>query len=45
MLATTDGHVYNLDPQDKGVEFAGEKVKVTGNVSGDSISVTSIERE
>jgi hypothetical protein len=45
VLATEDGKVYGLDPQDKVVEFAGHRVKITGSVSGSSISVTSIERE
>ena len=45
VLVTTDGKIYELDQQDKAKEFAGDKVKVTGSVSGDSISVTSIERE
>ena len=44
VLATEEGKVYALDQQDKAKEFAGEKVKVTGSVSGESISVTSIER-
>jgi hypothetical protein len=40
-------NVYELDQtgQDKASELAGEQVKVTGSVSGESISVTSIERE
>jgi|SRR5215470_9978580 len=45
VLATEGGHVYKLDQQDKAREFAGKKVKVTGSVSGESISVTSIERD
>ena len=43
VLATEDGKVYALDPQDKAKEFAGKYVEVTGSVSGDSISVTSIK--
>ena len=41
-----DGKLYRLDStgQDKAQEFGGEKVKVTGSVSDDIISVTSIER-
>lgn len=37
--------VYQLDQdgQDKAKEFAGQKVKVTGTLSGKTISVTSIE--
>jgi hypothetical protein len=39
--------VYKLDKagQDKAREFAGQKVKVTGRVTGKSIRVTSIEPE
>jgi hypothetical protein len=37
--------VYQLDKtgQDKAREFAGQKVKITGRVSGRTIRVTSIE--
>lgn len=37
--------VYNLDKdgQEKAREFAGQKVKVTGRVTGKTIHVTSIE--
>lgn len=45
VLLTTEGKRYKLDQQDKAKEFTGDKVKVTGSVSGDSISVASIERE
>lgn len=47
VLVEEDGRVYALDQtgQDKAGEFAGEKVKVSGSVSDDSISVTSIERD
>ena len=39
--------VYKLDKtgQDKAREFAGQKVKVTGRVTGRTIRVTSIEAE
>ncbi len=43
VLVTEDGRIYKLDQQEKAKEFAGKKVEVTGNVSGDSISVTSIK--
>ena len=46
VLADRDrARVYQLDKtgQEKASEFAGQKVKVTGRVSGRSISVTSIE--
>ena len=45
VVLVSNGKVYQLDQQDKAKEFAGDKVKVTGSLSGDSISVTSIERE
>lgn len=45
VVLVSDGKIYELDRQDKAKEFTGDKVKVTGSVSGDSISVTSIERE
>ena len=37
--------VYNLDKvgQEKALEFAGQKVKVTGRVTGRTIHVTAIE--
>ncbi len=35
--------VYNLSDQEKPKQFAGEKVKVTGTLEGDTIKVTSIE--
>ncbi len=37
--------VYNLDKvgQEKALEFAGQKVKVTGRVTGKTIHVTAIE--
>ena len=37
------GKVYQLSDQKKPEEFAGEKVKVTGTLKGDTISVTAIE--
>ncbi len=46
VLAARDHkRVYQLDKtgQEKAREFAGQKVKVTGRVSGKTIKVTSIE--
>jgi len=46
VLADSDNkRVYQLDQagQDKAREFAGQKVKVTGRVSGKMIRVTAIE--
>jgi hypothetical protein len=37
------GKVYQLSDQKKPEEFAGQKVKVTGTLNGDTISVTAIE--
>ncbi len=37
------GKVYDLSDQTKPKEFAGQKVKVTGTLKGDTITVTSIE--
>ena len=37
------GKVYQLTDQKKPEEFAGQKVKVTGTLKDDTISVTSIE--
>ena len=34
---------YQLDPQDKAKDFAGQKVKVTGTPDGGTIHVKSIE--
>jgi hypothetical protein len=36
------GKVYELSDQKKPEEFAGQKVKVTGTLKGDTISVTAI---
>ena len=38
-----NGKVYQLSDQKKPEEFAGQKVKVTGTLKGDVISVTAIE--
>jgi uncharacterized protein DUF5818 len=37
------GKVYQLDAQDKFKGMGGTRVKVTGTVSGDSITVESVE--
>lgn len=37
-------HFLQLDDQEKPRPFAGEKVRVTGRIDGDSILVTTIER-
>ena len=38
-----NGKVYQLTDQKKPEEFAGQRVKVTGTLKGDTISVTAIE--
>jgi hypothetical protein len=38
-----DKKVYTLDPQEKLAEHAGQFVKVTGSVEGDTIKVKAIE--
>ncbi len=44
VLADKDNNkVYEIKNQAKAAAFAGKKVKVTGNVSGDSVTVEKIE--
>jgi hypothetical protein len=38
-----NGKVYQLSDQKKPEEFAGQRVKVTGTLKGDTISITAIE--
>jgi len=40
---TTAKKVYQLSDQEKPKAFAGQKVKVTGTLKGDTIEVASIE--
>jgi len=42
-VLVSKGKVYQLDPQDKFADFAGKSVKVTGAMSGDSITAESVE--
>jgi hypothetical protein len=37
------GKVYKVDPQDKFADFAGKSVKVTGTLSGDTITAETVE--
>jgi hypothetical protein len=37
------GKMYQLEPQDKFKDFAGKKVKVTGAITGDVITASSVE--
>lgn len=43
VLLTADAKVYRLDDQEKAVEHAGHKVKVTGTLNGDVIKIESIK--
>ncbi len=40
---TANGKVYELSDQDKAKDFAGQKVKVTGKLKGNTIEVASIQ--
>ena len=42
VLLAPDSKVYKLDDQAKVVEHAGQKVKVTGTLNGDTIKVEDI---
>ncbi len=42
-VLVSKGKVYKLDAQDKFKGMGGKRVKVTGTVSGDSITVESVE--
>jgi uncharacterized protein DUF5818 len=42
-VLVSKGKVYTLDAQDKFAGMGGKKVKVTGTVSGDAITVESVE--
>ena len=43
VLLSADAKVYKLDDQAKAVEHAGHKVKVTGDLKGDTIQIESIK--
>jgi len=43
VLADASGKIYQLSDQKKPEQFAGQKVKVTGSLKGDTIDVTAIE--
>ena len=42
ILVDPSGKIYQLSDQKKPGQFAGAKVKVTGTLNGDTISVTAI---
>jgi hypothetical protein len=43
VLLTEDAKVYKLDDQAKVVEHAGQKVKISGSLDGDTIKVEAIK--
>src|SRR4051794_22014097 len=43
VLLGEDAKVYKLDDQEKAVEHAGHKVKVSGTLDGDTIKIESIK--
>lgn len=43
VLVTPDGKIYKIANQDKIVAHAGEKVTVSGDVKGDTITVASVK--
>lgn len=45
VLVTPEGKVYKLDKQEIAIEHAGHKVTVSGDVTNDSIKVTSIKAD
>ena len=45
VLVTPEGKVYKLDDQAKVVDHAGQKVTVSGSLSGDTIKIDSVKTE
>jgi len=43
VLVTEDGKVYKIADQSKILQHAGHKVTITGDLKGDTISVSSIK--
>ena len=43
VLLGEDAKVYKLDDQEKAIEHAGHKVKVSGTLDGDTIKIESIK--
>jgi Protein of unknown function (DUF5818) len=43
VLVDSKGKVYDLSDQTRPRQFAGEKVKVTGTLKGDTIEVATVE--
>jgi hypothetical protein len=42
LVVVANGKVYNTDQQDKLKGHEGEKVKVTGTIKGDNITITDV---
>ena len=42
LVVVADGKVYNSDDQDKLKGFEGQRVKIDGTISGDTISISSV---
>lgn len=45
VLVTDDGKIYQIADQAKVVPLAGEKVTISGKVTGDKITVSKIKKE
>ena len=43
VLVTPDGKIYKIADQDKIMPHAGHNVTITGDLKGDTISITSIK--
>ena len=42
-VLVSNGKVYSVMPQDKFADFAGQSVKVTGSMDGDTITADSVK--
>ena len=45
VLVTDDGTIYKIADQDKVVPEAGKKVTISGTLTGDTISVSSVKEQ
>ena len=43
VLVTADGKIYKIANQDKILAHAGHHVTITGDLSGDTVSITSVK--
>jgi len=41
-VLVSHGKVYQVDPQDKFADFAGKRVKVSGSMSGETITASAV---